>query len=60
MNRLINYVKDTKAELRHVSWPTRQQSIVFSVLVIAVSIIVALYLGFLDFVFKWVLDNFLL
>lgn len=45
------YLKDTRAELRHVAWPTRSQTIIYTVLVAALSVAVALYLGFFDFVF---------
>ena len=45
------YLKDTQMELRHVAWPTRTQTIVYTVLVALLSVGVALYLGFFDFVF---------
>jgi preprotein translocase SecE subunit len=45
------YLKDTQAELRHVAWPTRTQTIVYTIFVAAISIGVALYLGFFDFLF---------
>ena len=45
------YLRDTRAELRHVAWPTRTQTIVYAVLVAAISIGVALYLGLFDFLF---------
>lgn len=45
------YLKDTRAELRHVAWPTRTQTIIYTVLVALVSIGVALYLGLFDFLF---------
>jgi len=43
------YLKDTRGELRHVAWPTRVQTIVYTILVVAISILVSLYLGFADF-----------
>lgn len=46
---LGNYIKETRGELSHVSWPTRKQALVFTGLVIAVSIGVAVYLGAADF-----------
>ena len=45
------YLKDTQGELRHVAWPTRAQTIVYTVLVALLSIFVALYLGLFDFLF---------
>jgi preprotein translocase SecE subunit len=58
MNHFINYLKDTFAELSHVSWPTQRQSIVYTVLVVIVSALVALYVGLFDFVFSKGLDWF--
>jgi len=60
MNRLINYIKDTREELKHVSWPTRQQSIVFTVVVIVISILVSIFLGFFDYIFSLILQKFIL
>ena len=57
-NGFIQYLQDTRAELRHVAWPTRMQTIVYSVLVTAVSVAVALYLGLFDFLFTTGLARF--
>lgn len=51
MNKLAEYLRDTKAELKHVSWPTQKQAMVFTALVIAISILVSLYLGLFDYIF---------
>lgn len=48
---LINYLKETKQELQHVSWPTRRQAIAFTVVVIIASLLTALYLGLFDYLF---------
>ncbi|OGG53413.1 preprotein translocase subunit SecE [Candidatus Kaiserbacteria bacterium RIFCSPHIGHO2_02_FULL_55_25] len=45
------YLKDTRGELRHVAWPTRTQTVVYTILVALISIGVALYLGLFDFLF---------
>jgi preprotein translocase SecE subunit len=47
----IQYLKDTRGELNHVAWPTRLQTIVYTILVIAISLFVAVYLGFFDHIF---------
>lgn len=60
MNRLFNYLRDTRAELKHVSWPTQKQTVMYTTVVIAISIVTALYLGFFDFLFTHGLDRFLL
>jgi len=52
MSKLSNYLLETKEEMKHVSWPTRNQTIVFTVLVIVISIAVAAYLGLFDYLFS--------
>ncbi|MDO8510172.1 MAG: preprotein translocase subunit SecE [bacterium] len=56
---VVNYVKETKGELKHVSWPTRRQAIGYTVLVIAVSLVTAFYLGLFDFLFSLGLEEVL-
>lgn len=51
-NRLVQYIKDTRGELKHVSWPTQKQTIIFTALVIAISLLIAGYLGIFDFIFS--------
>ena len=49
---MLNYLKEVRAELRHVSWPTRTQTIVYTLVVVAVSAAAAVYLGLWDYVFS--------
>lgn len=49
---IMNYFKETKTEMSHVNWPTRQQTIRFTVLVVLTSVAVAAVLGIADFVFS--------
>lgn len=56
MSRLGNYLQDTAAEMKHVSWPTQTQAIVYTLLVIVVSTLVALFLGAFDYLFTQLLD----
>ncbi|MHB1316501.1 MAG: preprotein translocase subunit SecE [Minisyncoccota bacterium] len=57
---LIQYIKETQVEIKHVNWPTRNQTIVFSIVVILVSFGVAFFLGLFDYIFKIVLEKFIL
>jgi preprotein translocase subunit SecE len=45
------YLKETRGELKHVAWPTRTQTVVYTVLVALISVGVALYLGLFDYIF---------
>lgn len=53
---IINYLRETKGELGHVNWPSRKQSIVFSVVVIVVSLITAILLGLFDVIFSKIIN----
>lgn len=47
--KITDYFKEVRAEMAHVSFPTRKQTIVFTSVVIALSLGVAAYLGFIDY-----------
>jgi preprotein translocase subunit SecE len=49
---ISNYLKETKAELKEVTWPTLAQTITFTIAVIVLSLIVAAILGAVDFGLK--------
>jgi len=57
---IFDYIRDTKGEMKHVSWPTKKQTINYTILIIAVSIFAALYLGAFDHLFTFIVDEFLL
>ena len=59
MATITQYIKETKAEMAHVTWPTRQQAIYFTVAVIVISVVVAYYLGAFDSLFKVGLERLL-
>jgi preprotein translocase SecE subunit len=48
---LIQYIQDTRAEMQHVAWPTRTQTIIYTAMVIALSAFFAVYLGVFDHLF---------
>lgn len=56
---IATYLKSVQAELTHVKWPTRKTTLYFSIVVVIVSIITALYLGLLDYVFSSILGLFI-
>ncbi len=59
-NRFINYIKEARIELLKVTWPTRRETIKFTVAVVFVSLAVAFFLGGFDFVFAFLLNRFVL
>ena len=55
--KIKEYLQETRAELTHVSWPTRKQAIVYSIVVIVVSFVTAFYLGAFDYLFSVLLQK---
>jgi preprotein translocase subunit SecE len=58
--KIAEYIKETKAEMKHVNWPTKSQAINYSLLVIGISIGTAIILGLFDFVFSLGLEKIIL
>ena len=60
LNKIISFLKETKVELKKVNWPTRKETIKYTLIVIGLSFVVAIFLGGLDFLFTWLISRFLL
>lgn len=56
MDSITKYFRDTLAEMKQVKWPTRNQAFMYSLLVIAISVVTALFLGAFDFLFTNFID----
>ncbi len=50
--KITEYLKETKIELKHVIWPTRSQTIYYTLFVVLLSVIIGYYLGVFDFLFS--------
>ncbi len=49
INRLIQYIKESKIELKKVVWPTKRQTLSHTLLVIGFSLALAAFLGAVDY-----------
>lgn len=56
MTAITRYINEALEELRHVRWPTRQQSIKLSVIVILFTAIAALLFGVVDYILAKILQ----
>lgn len=56
---LITYLREVRAELSHISWPTPRQAVTYTLLVILISVLIAVYVGALDFGFSRLLEMFI-
>lgn len=52
MSRVWQYFQEVIQELKKVSWPTGKQTFNLTLLVISVTLLAALYIGGLDYVFQ--------
>ena len=59
MEKIISFLKDVKIELSKVSWPTREQTIQYTLVVLGLSLFVAIFLGAWDFIFQFGLNRFI-
>ena len=51
-NALVQYLRDTRAELRKVHWPTREEAENLTKIVLAVTVSMAALMGLLDYLFS--------
>ena len=58
-SKITEYLKETKGELKHVIWPSRNQTFYYTLIVIVLSVLIAYYLGVFDFVFSKLLGKIL-
>jgi len=56
--RFINFLKDTKAELKKVTWPSRNEIYSTTIVVIIATVFFGFYLFFMDVLFSWLISHF--
>ena len=59
LNSFMNFIREAKAELKKVSWPGKRQIWYWTLIVIAFTLVVSLYLGLVDFVLAWIFSALL-
>ena len=50
-NPVVRYLRETRAELSKVSWPTRQEATNLTIIVLATVVVSSMILGSFDYVF---------
>jgi preprotein translocase SecE subunit len=51
MNSLLTYLRNVRAEMQHIVWPSQKQATTHVVLVVIISAVTALLIALLDYVF---------
>lgn len=54
---MMNYFRDVRAEMKHVSWPSRPLIVAYTLVVVGVSVVTAVYLGVLDSIFRLIIEK---
>jgi len=60
MANLGQFLREVRVEMAKVAWPTRNQLVRYTFTVIVFSLVIAAFLGALDFGFQKVLSKFLI
>ncbi len=55
--RFISFLKETKAELKKVTWPSRNEVTSTTIVVIIATVFFGFYLFFMDIIFSWVITQ---
>jgi len=54
--KIINYIRESRDELKKVVWPSRPETIKYTLVVIGISVGLAAFLGAVDFGLSTLLD----
>ena len=57
---IATFLKESRTELRKVTWPTREETVRYTAAVIVISLVIAGLLGGADFIFKSLLTKFVI
>ena len=55
-NRIVKYFREARAEMRKVTWPTRQEALHLTGIVLAVTVAMSILLWILDILFSGVMS----
>ncbi|MCD6148850.1 preprotein translocase subunit SecE [bacterium] len=55
--KIATFLREVKTETKRVNWPTREETIRYTLIVVGVSLVVAAYLGGLDIIIRFIIKN---
>jgi len=58
--KIKEFLKEVKLEMKKVNWPTRKETIKYTLIVVGLCVATAIFLGGLDAVFQFLLNNFII
>jgi len=57
--KISNLIKDAGSEIKKITWPTRKETIKYTLVVIGMSVVIASILGAFDFFFFKILEKYI-
>lgn len=60
VTKLSAFLKEVRLEMKKVNWPNRKETVKYTLIIVGVSVVVAAFLGGLDFLFNTILNRFML
>jgi preprotein translocase subunit SecE len=57
-SKITTYFKEVRLEMKKVNWPSREQTIKYTLIVIGLTLVVSIYLGGLDAIFNELLKRY--
>ena len=58
--KITTFLKEVRLEMKKVNWPSRQETIRKTLIVIGISVAIAIFLGAIDFILTTLLNRFIL
>ncbi len=58
--KIKEFLKEVRLEMKKVNWPTRKETVKYTLIVVGLSIVTAAFLGGLDAIFQFILNKFVI
>jgi len=58
--KMVTFLKEVRLETKKVNWPSRKETIKYTLIIVGVSLVVGAFLGGLDFIFTTIINKFIL
>lgn len=59
-SRIKNFLLEVRSEMRKVAWPTKQETVKYTIAVVGISLALAAFFGGVDYALTYLLDNYIL
>ena len=59
LEKIIAFLKEVRMEMKKVNWPSRQETLRYTLIVVGASLVVAAFLGGLDYFFTVLINRFI-